>query len=153
MAQWQRSVLGLVSLGFDSRIVAFWVFEPHSKNHSRGRKSPKSIINIINLECVKAYNLTLLQISLLPPQRTRRHTFTVENATMSTTMSANTLERTRVTSPQLSAKAASLQSTLDRFSMEGSFGWCVAGIALLHSPPLSQTLYRKSVPGPGAGKD
>ena len=64
------------------------------------------------------------------------------DSTMSTS-AINTLERTRVTSPQLSAKAASLQSTLDRFSMEGSFGWCVAGIALLHPPPLTDTAQRK----------
>ena len=55
MAQWQRSVLGLVSLGFDSRIIAFWIFEPHSKNHSKGAKIPQIHFKYYKLECVKAY--------------------------------------------------------------------------------------------------
>ena len=29
---------GWSSLGFDSRVILFWIFEPHSKNHSKGAK-------------------------------------------------------------------------------------------------------------------
>ena len=32
---------GWSSLGFDSRVVWFWIFEPHSKNHSKGAKIPQ----------------------------------------------------------------------------------------------------------------
>ena len=32
----------------------FGFFEPHSKNHSKGAKTLNSILNILNLECVKA---------------------------------------------------------------------------------------------------
>ena len=32
---------GWSSLGFDSRVILFWIFEPHSKNHSKGAKIPQ----------------------------------------------------------------------------------------------------------------
>ena len=32
---------GWSSLGFDSRVVSFWIFEQHSKNHFKGAKIPQ----------------------------------------------------------------------------------------------------------------
>ena len=46
--------VGWSSLRFDSRMVSFWIFEPHSKNHSKGAKIPQILLSVLNLECVKA---------------------------------------------------------------------------------------------------
>ena len=61
MAQWQRSVFGIVKsqVRFLTGWFRFRLFEPHSKNQSKakGGENPliNSILNILNLECVLAY--------------------------------------------------------------------------------------------------